>query len=70
MSGNSDAQIEAFKQMARRLLDRLYGSGGPDDPSAAVRVPRSSNPPGRAGAIALPEPAHDVRVDVVGRRSA
>jgi len=70
MRDNFDAQIEAFKQMAKRLLDRLYGFGGTDDPYAAVRVPANRNPPGRAGAIALPEPEDDVRVEAVDRRSA
>jgi hypothetical protein len=77
MSNNFDAMIEALKQTGKRLMQaaeelrrRLFGSGGADGPLAAVRVPRNRNPPGRAGAIALEEPEGEVRVEVVGRRSA
>jgi hypothetical protein len=67
MSDNFDAMIEALKQTGKRLLRRLFGSGGADDLYAAVRVPRNRTPPGRAGAIALEEPQGDVRVDAVGK---
>jgi hypothetical protein len=74
MSDNFDAMIEALKQTGKRLMQaqeelrrRLFGSGGADDPYAAVRVPRNRTPPGRAGAIALEEPQGDVRVDAVGK---
>ena len=77
MSDNFDAMIEALKRTGERLMQaheelrrRLFGSGGADDPYAAVRVPRNRNPPGRAGAIALEEPQEDERVEAVGRRSA
>jgi len=77
MSDNVDAMIEALKQTGKRLVQaaaelrrRLFGSGGPDDPYAAVRVPRNINPPTRTGAIALEEPHDDVRVEAVGRRPA
>ena len=77
MSDNIVVVIEAFKESGKRLrqahqelMRRLFGSAGPNDPFAAVRVPRNRNPPGRAGAIALEEPEDDVRVEVVGRRSA
>lgn len=70
MSDNFEAHIEALKQMGRRVLRRLSGSGGTEDPFAAARVPRNRNPLSLAGAIALPEPEDDVRVEVVARRSA
>ena len=72
MSANIHGMIEALKLSAHRLIQglkrRLSGSGGADDPFAAVRVPRHRNPPGRAGAIALEEPQGEVRVEAVGRR--
>jgi len=43
-SDNFEAHIEALKQMGRRVLRRLFGSGGAEDPFAAVRVPRNRNP--------------------------
>ena len=70
MSDNFEAHIEALKQMGKHLLRRLFGSGGAEGPLGAVRVSRNGNPPGRAGAVALEEPEGDVRVEVVGRRSA
>jgi hypothetical protein len=77
MSDNFDAMIEALKQTGKRLVQaaaelrrRLFGSGGADDPYAAMRVPRTINPPTRTGAIALEEPHDDVRVEAVGRRPA
>ena len=77
VSDNFDAMIEALKQTGKRLRQaleemrrRLFGSGGADDPYAAVRVPRNRNPPGRAGAVALEEPEGDVRVEAIGRRPA
>ncbi len=77
MSDNFDAMVEALKQTGKRLVQaaaelrrRLFGSGGADDPYAAVRVPRNGTPPGRAGAIALEEPQESERVEAVGRRPA
>ena len=67
MSDNFEARIETLKQMGKRLLRRLFGSGG-IDPFAAVRVPKSGKPRGRAGAIAVEEPQAEVTVDLVGRR--
>ena len=73
MSANFREMVQALKQTADRLIQeirrRLFGSGGADDPYAAVRVPRNRNSPGRAGAIALEEPQGDERVEVVARRS-
>ena len=76
-SDNFDALIETLKETGKRLrqtheeLTRpLFGYGGEDDPFAPVRVPTSRNPPSQAGAIALPEPEDDVRVDVASRPSA
>jgi hypothetical protein len=73
VSDNFHGMIEALKQIADRLIQeirrRLFGSGGADDPYAAVRVPRNRNPPGRAGAIALEEPQEDGRVEAVARRA-
>ena len=52
--------IKALKQTADRLIQaheeirrRLFGSGGLDDPYAAVRVPRNREPAWSGGAIAL-----------------
>ena len=72
VNGNFHGMIKALKRTADRLIQeirrRLFGSGGAEDPFAAVHVPRSRNPAGRAGAIALEEPRDDVRVEAVGRR--
>ena len=72
VNDNFHGIIKALKQTADRLIQeirrRLFGSGGTEDPFAAVRVPRPRNPPGRAGAIALEEPQGEVRVEAVGRR--
>ena len=77
MTDNFEAMIESLKQNGERLkrlqeaIKRLlFGPGGPDEPSAAVRVPRNSNPPTRTGAIALEEPDDDESVIAVGRRPA
>jgi hypothetical protein len=74
VSDNFHGMIEALKQTADRLIQeirrRLFGSGGAEDPFAAVRVPKNRNPRGRVGAIALEEPQDDVRVEAVGRRPA
>jgi hypothetical protein len=70
---NFEAMIEALKQNGARLkrvqeaIERLlFGSGGPDDPSAAARVPRNRTPPTRTGALALEEPHDADRVVAVG----
>jgi hypothetical protein len=70
---NFAAMIEALKQNGARLkrvqeaIERLlFGSGGPDDPSAAARVPRNRTPPTRTGALALEEPHDADRVVAVG----
>jgi hypothetical protein len=77
MSDNFHEIIEALKQTGERLKQiheeitrRLFGSGGLDDPYAAVRVPRNRVPPSRSGTIALEEPQVDERVEAVGRRPA
>ena len=74
MSDNFYTVIGALKQTVDRLIQeirrRLFGSGGPEDPFAGVRVPKNRNPRGRAGAIALEEAQEDDRVEAVGRRSA
>ena len=76
MSDKFHGMIEALKETTDRLIQaseeirrRLFGSGGADDPYAAMRVPRNRNPPGRAGATALEEPQEGERVEAVGRRS-
>jgi hypothetical protein len=70
---NFREMIEALKQTADRVIQeirhRLFGSGGADDPYAAVRVPRKRSSPGRAGAIALEEPQEGERVEAVATRS-
>lgn len=42
-------------------------SGDAGGPYAGVRAPRTRNPPGRAGAVALEEPPAEARVEAVGR---
>ena len=74
MSDKFQEMIEALRLSTHRLIQGikrwLFGSGGADDPFAAVRVPTNRNPPSRAGAIALEEPQDDERVEAVGRRPA
>ena len=72
MNDNFHGMVEALKQTAARLIQEIrrwrFGSGGAEDPFAAVRVPKNRNPRGRVGAIALEEPPGEVRVEAVGRR--
>jgi len=54
LSDNFEAHIEALKQMGRRVLRRLFGSGGAEDPFAAVRVFPGTETPESGGGYRAP----------------
>ena len=57
--------FQLVRRVVAALLNRLRPSSPPQDPYAAVLVPRRRNPSGRSSAVALAEPELRKRVRAI-----